>query len=197
MVAYTLCRGPFSRRVCFFAPGGMAHKNFMEQRYLVDAIKRFVSLMGTDPFATWPSDQPGGRIRWRLETGPKKEGGVKSRYEGSIALSVCVADCQCHRLERGLYTEQGELQTLIMMLVTLPGMSCVTSPDLPVLRMSGAPKDESGWNSRIFSKQAKIGETGTNRIPYGGPFDPVLTGRGQDRADVPAGIVRQQTDPGT
>ena len=49
MVAYTLCRGPFSRRV-LLRPVAWLIRNFMEQRYLVGAIKRFVSLMGTDPF---------------------------------------------------------------------------------------------------------------------------------------------------
>ena len=41
MVAYTLCRGPFSRRV-LLRPVAWLIRNFMEQR--------FVSLMGTDPF---------------------------------------------------------------------------------------------------------------------------------------------------
>ena len=45
MVAYTLCRGPFSRRV-LLRPVAWLIRNFMEQRYLVGAI----SLMGTDPF---------------------------------------------------------------------------------------------------------------------------------------------------
>ncbi len=80
MVAYTLCRGPFSRRV-LLRPVAWLIRNFMEQRYLVGAIKRFVSLMGTDPFIPI--------IRSAERTNPmslrlsqrKKE--LKSRYEGS------------------------------------------------------------------------------------------------------------------
>mgnify|MGYP000514836019 CR=1 FL=1 len=45
MVAYTLCRGPFSRRV-LLRPVAWLIRNFMEQRYLVGAIKRFVSPFG-------------------------------------------------------------------------------------------------------------------------------------------------------
>lgn len=52
---------PFSRRV-LLRPVAWLIRNFMEQRYLVGAIKRFVSLMGTDPLYLL-SDQPSGRIR--------------------------------------------------------------------------------------------------------------------------------------
>ncbi|MCS2388361.1 hypothetical protein NXV57_11380 [Bacteroides thetaiotaomicron] len=75
MVAYTLCRGPFSRRV-LLRPVAWLIRNFMEQRYLVGAIKRFVSLMGTDPFI--PIIRSAERTNpMSLETEPKKEGGVK------------------------------------------------------------------------------------------------------------------------
>lgn len=48
MVAYTLCRVLQPPRA--LRPVAWLIRNFMEQRYLVGAIKRFVSLMGTDPF---------------------------------------------------------------------------------------------------------------------------------------------------
>ena len=80
MVAYTLCRGPFSRRV-LLRPVAWLIRNFMEQRYLVGAIKRFVSLMGTDPFI--PIIRSAADESDELETEPKKEGELKSRYEGS------------------------------------------------------------------------------------------------------------------
>ena len=81
MVAYTLCRGPFSRRV-LLRPVAWLIRNFMEQRYLVGAIKRFVSLMGTDPFYTYYQISRADESD-ELETEPKKEGELKSRYEGS------------------------------------------------------------------------------------------------------------------
>ncbi len=49
LFARTYLSGPFSRRV-LLRPVAWLIRNFMEQRYLVGAIKRFVSLMGTDPF---------------------------------------------------------------------------------------------------------------------------------------------------
>jgi hypothetical protein len=85
MVAYTLCRGPFSRRV-LLRPVAWLIRNFMEQRYLVGAIKRFVSLMGTDFYTYYQISRADESDE--LETEPKKEGELKSRYEGPIALSV-------------------------------------------------------------------------------------------------------------
>ena len=58
----------------------------MEQRYLVGAIKRFVSLMGTDFYTYYQISRADESDE--LETEPKKEGELKSRYEGPIALSV-------------------------------------------------------------------------------------------------------------
>lgn len=49
MVAYTICRGWWSRHL-LLRPMAWLVCNFMEQQYLVGAVKRFVSLMGTDPF---------------------------------------------------------------------------------------------------------------------------------------------------
>lgn len=49
MVAYTLCRGWWSRHL-LLRPVSWFVRNFMEQPYLLGAVKRFVSLMGTDPF---------------------------------------------------------------------------------------------------------------------------------------------------
>ena len=81
MVAYTLCRGPFSRRV-LLRPVAWLIRNFMEQRYLVGAIKRFVSLMGTDPFI--PIIRSAERTNpMSLRLSQRKKGELKSRYEGS------------------------------------------------------------------------------------------------------------------
>ena len=86
MVAYTLCRGPFSRRV-LLRPVAWLIRNFMEQRYLVGAIKRFCQPDGYRPFYTYYQISRADESD-ELETEPKKEGELKSRYEGPIALSV-------------------------------------------------------------------------------------------------------------
>ena len=49
----------------------------MEQRYLVGAIKRFVSLMGTDFYTYYQISRADESDE--LETEPKKEGELKSR----------------------------------------------------------------------------------------------------------------------
>lgn len=49
MVACTLCRGWWSRHV-LLRPTAWFVRNCMAQDYLTGAVKRFVSLMGTDPF---------------------------------------------------------------------------------------------------------------------------------------------------
>lgn len=49
MVACTICRGWWSRHLLLW-PTAWFVRNFMEQSYLMGAVKRFVSLMGTDPF---------------------------------------------------------------------------------------------------------------------------------------------------
>lgn len=49
MVACTICRGWWSRHLLLW-PTSWFVRNFMEQSYLLGAVKRFVSLMGTDPF---------------------------------------------------------------------------------------------------------------------------------------------------
>lgn len=49
MVACTICRGWWSRHL-LLGPASWFVRNFMEQSYLLGAVKRFVSLMGTDPF---------------------------------------------------------------------------------------------------------------------------------------------------
>lgn len=49
MIAYTICRGWWSRHL-LLRPVAWFVRNFMEQPYLLGAVKRFVSLMGTDPF---------------------------------------------------------------------------------------------------------------------------------------------------
>lgn len=50
MVAYTLCRGWLSRRWPVVPLAAWFVRNFMETEYLMGVIKRFISLMGTDPF---------------------------------------------------------------------------------------------------------------------------------------------------
>lgn len=50
MIALTLCRGWMARRRMVLALAAWFVRNFMEQEYITAAIKRFVSLMGTDPF---------------------------------------------------------------------------------------------------------------------------------------------------
>lgn len=49
MIAYTICRGWWSRHLLLW-PTAWFVRNFMEQPYLLGVVKRFVSLMGTDPF---------------------------------------------------------------------------------------------------------------------------------------------------
>lgn len=49
MVAYTICRGWVPRHLLVGAVSWVV-RNFMEQRYLLGVVRRFVSLMGTDPF---------------------------------------------------------------------------------------------------------------------------------------------------
>lgn len=49
MIAYTICRSPWSRRL-LLRPCAWFVRNFMEGEYITGAVKRFVSLMGTDPF---------------------------------------------------------------------------------------------------------------------------------------------------
>lgn len=49
MIACTVCRGWWSRHL-LLRPMAWFVVNFMEPRYLMGAVKRFVSLMGTDPF---------------------------------------------------------------------------------------------------------------------------------------------------
>lgn len=49
MIAYTICRGWWSRHLLLWATAWFV-RNMMEPAYITGAIKRFVSLMGTDPF---------------------------------------------------------------------------------------------------------------------------------------------------
>lgn len=49
MIAYTVCRSLFARKF-LLRPTAWAVRNFMRNDYLLGAMKRFVSLMGTDPF---------------------------------------------------------------------------------------------------------------------------------------------------
>lgn len=49
MVACTICRGWWSRHLLLW-PAAWFVRNCMEPEYLAGAVKRFVSLMGTDPF---------------------------------------------------------------------------------------------------------------------------------------------------
>lgn len=81
MVAYTLCRGPFSRRV-LLRPVAWLIRNFMEQRYLVGCDQAFCQPDGYRPFYTYYQISRADESD-ELETEPKKEGELKSRYEGS------------------------------------------------------------------------------------------------------------------
>lgn len=49
MIAYTVCRGVFSRRLCV-RPVSWLLRECVEHLFLVGAFKKFVSLMGTDSF---------------------------------------------------------------------------------------------------------------------------------------------------
>lgn len=49
MIAMTICRGWWSRHL-LTGIVSWAVRNWMENRYLVDVMKKFVGLMGTDPF---------------------------------------------------------------------------------------------------------------------------------------------------
>lgn len=49
MIAYTVCRNPFARKF-LLRPTAWLVRNYMGNDYLLGAMKRFVSLMGTDPF---------------------------------------------------------------------------------------------------------------------------------------------------
>lgn len=49
MIAYTVCRSLFARKF-LLKPTAWIVRNFMCNDYLLGTMKRFVSLMGTDPF---------------------------------------------------------------------------------------------------------------------------------------------------
>lgn len=49
MIAYTVCRSIFTRKF-LLKPTAWIVRNFMCNDYLLGTMKRFVSLMGTDPF---------------------------------------------------------------------------------------------------------------------------------------------------
>ena len=49
MIAYTICRSWWSRHLLLW-PTAWFVRNMMEASYIAGSIKRFVSLMGTDPF---------------------------------------------------------------------------------------------------------------------------------------------------
>lgn len=49
MIACTICRGWWSRHL-LLRPCAWFVRNFMEGEYIAGVVKRFVSLMGTDPF---------------------------------------------------------------------------------------------------------------------------------------------------
>lgn len=72
MLAYTICRGAFSRRFLLWVVSWFL-RNFVEQRYLIGTVKRFVSLMGTDPFI--PIIKSAERTNpMKLRTSQKKKG---------------------------------------------------------------------------------------------------------------------------
>ena len=133
MVAYTLCRGPFSRRV-LLRP--VAHKELHGTALSGGCDQAFCQPDGYRPFYTYYQISRADESD-ELETEPKKEGELKSRYEGShspFGFVWQIASATGWSVDYIL--NKVNYQTLIMM---LPGMS-VTSPDLPVLRMSGAPR---------------------------------------------------------
>lgn len=49
MIAMTVCRGWWSRHL-MVRPMAWAVRNWMDNRYLIDCMRKFVALMGTDPF---------------------------------------------------------------------------------------------------------------------------------------------------
>lgn len=49
MIAYMICRGYFARKFCVGLTAWFV-RNFMTHEYQMEVIKRFVTLMGTDPF---------------------------------------------------------------------------------------------------------------------------------------------------
>lgn len=49
MIAYMVCRGPLVRKL-LTKPVAWLIRNYMSNEHLLGAMKRFVSLMGTDPF---------------------------------------------------------------------------------------------------------------------------------------------------
>lgn len=49
MIALTICRGPLRRRL-LMRPMAWAVRHWMSNEHLLGAMRRFVSLMGTDPF---------------------------------------------------------------------------------------------------------------------------------------------------
>ena len=51
MVAYTLCRGWLWRKL-LVRPTAWWIRNMMEQRYLMACMRKFVLLLGTDPFTS-------------------------------------------------------------------------------------------------------------------------------------------------
>lgn len=81
MVAYTLCRGPFSRRV-LLRPVAMAHKELHGTALSGGCDQAFCQPDGYRPFYTYYQISRADESD-ELETEPKKEGELKSRYEGS------------------------------------------------------------------------------------------------------------------
>ena len=51
MIALTICRSPLQRKL-LLRPTTWAVKNWMSNEHLLGAMRRFVSLMGTDPFTS-------------------------------------------------------------------------------------------------------------------------------------------------
>lgn len=49
MIAYTICQGPLSRRL-YIRPVAWFLRECVRQEYLLAAFRKFISLMGTDPF---------------------------------------------------------------------------------------------------------------------------------------------------
>ena len=94
MVAVTLCRGWWAQRL-WERPMAWLVRQKMPHDYMLAAMMRFVTLYGHGPFFTYyqigradESDE--------AETEPGRDRELKSRYEGPIALSICMADSRCH-----------------------------------------------------------------------------------------------------
>ena len=127
MIAYTLCRGWISRHL-FVGLTAWVVRNWMENKYLVSVIKKFVGLMGTDSFTDIIKSAEAVNEQ-------KEERQSPSAYEGSHSPFGFVWQIASETGWSVDYILNGvNYQTLIMMLSD--------APHYVSKKKNGKPKDE-------------------------------------------------------